>query len=160
MNHYPIFADLNGRAVLLAGAGKVAERKAQSLLQAGASVRVVAEDLNAAFQSWLAEGKIDYLGSLFEEHQLDSVFLAVAATDDDAFNQRVFQAAEAKGKLCNTVDTTELCSFIVPAVIDRSPLKIAVSSGGTAPVLARKWRLLIETLMPLHTGKMAAICFH
>lgn len=157
MNHYPIFADLNGRAVLLAGAGKVAERKAQSLLQAGARIRVVAEDLNAAFQAWLADGRIDYLGPTFHENQLDSVFLAVAATDDDAFNQRVFQAAEAKGKLCNTVDTTELCSFIVPAVIDRSPLKIAVSSGGTAPVLARKWRLLIETLMPLHTGKMAAL---
>lgn len=85
------------------------------------------------------------------------MFFAVAATDDYAFNRRIFQAAEQRAKLCNTVDTADLCSFTVPAVIDRSPLKIAVSSGATAPVLARKWRQIIETLIPLHTGQMAAL---
>lgn len=157
MSHYPIFADLRGRAVLLTGAGKVAERKAESLLQAGASVRVVAERFSPVFQAWLDEGRIVRLGGVFHDFYLDDVFLAVAATDDYALNQRVFQAAEARGKLCNTVDTADLCSFIVPAVIDRSPIKIAVSSGGTSPVLARKWRQIIETLLPLHTGKMAML---
>ena len=157
MNHYPLFADLNGRPVLLAGAGKVAERKAESLLQAGAAVRVVARELNPVFQKWADEGKIEWLGSEFHEDDLDDVFFAVAATDDYAFNRRIFQAAEQRAKLCNTVDTADLCSFTVPAVIDRSPLKIAVSSGATAPVLARKWRQIIETLIPLHTGQMAAL---
>ena len=157
MNHYPLFADLNGRPVLLAGAGKVAERKAESLLQAGAAVRVVARELNPVFQKWADEGKIEWLGSEFHEDDLDDVFFAVAATDDYAFNRRIFQAAEQRAKLCNTVDTADLCSFTVPAVIDRSPLKIAVSSGATAPVLARKWRQIIDTLIPLHTGQMAAL---
>lgn len=157
MNFYPLFADLRGRAVLLAGAGKIAERKAESLLQAGAHIRVVAERLNPAFQTWRDEGKIVWLGGVFHDFYLDDVFLAVAATGDHAFDQGVFQAAEARGKFCNTVDNADLCSYIVPALIDRSPIQIAVSSGGTSPVLARKWRQIIETLLPLHTGKMAAI---
>lgn len=157
MSHYPIFADLHGRAVLLAGAGKVAERKAESLLKAGAVVRVVAQKLNPAFQAWQSEGRIIWLGGVFHDFYLDDVFLAVAATDDHGFNQRIFHAAETRGKFCNTVDTAGLCSYIVPAIIDRSPIQIAISSGGTSPVLARKWRQIIETLLPLHTGKMAAI---
>jgi len=96
MNHYPLFADLNGRPVLLAGAGKVAERKAESLLQAGAAVRVVARELNPVFQKWADEGKIEWLGSEFHEDDLDDVFFAVAATDDYAFNRRIFQAAERR----------------------------------------------------------------
>ena len=157
MSHYPLFADLRDRPVLLAGAGKVAERKAESLLSAGARVRVVAETLNPQFQQWAAEEKIVWLGGLFEEAMLDEVYFVIAATDDDGFNRRIFEAAERRAKLCNTVDTADLCSFIVPAVVDRGPLKIAISSGGTAPVLARKWRQIIETLIPLHTGTMARI---
>lgn len=157
MNHYPIFADLKGRAVLLAGAGQVAERKAESLLQAGAQVRVVADKLNPRFEEWLRQNRITWLGGSFQTAFLDDVFLAVAATDDHALNQAVFEAAEAQGKLCNTVDNQALCSFIVPAVIDRSPIQIAVSSGGTSPVLARQLRQKIETWVPLHTGKMAAV---
>ena len=157
MSHYPLFANLKNRPVLLAGAGKVAERKAESLLSAGARVRVVAETLNPQFQQWADEGKIVWLGGLFEEVMLDEVYFVIAATDDGVFNRRVFEAAERRAKLCNTVDTADLCSFIVPAVVDRGPLKIAISSGGTAPVLARKWRQIIETLIPLHTGTMARI---
>ncbi|WP_165007648.1 siroheme synthase CysG [Neisseria yangbaofengii] len=157
MSHYPIFADLRGRAVLLAGAGKVAGRKAESLLKAGAVVRVVAQKLNPTFQAWQSEGRITWLGGVFHDFYLDDVFLAVTATDDHNLNQRIFKAAEARGKFCNTVDTAGLCSYIVPAIIDRSPIQIAISSGGTSPVLARKWRQIIETLLPLHTGKMAAI---
>lgn len=157
MSHYPIFADLNRRPVLLAGAGHIAERKAESLLQAGAQVRVVAETLNPRFEEWLRQNRIVWLGKTFQTAFLDGVFLAVAATDDHAFNREIYQAAEARGTFCNTVDTLDLCSFIVPAVIDRSPITIAVSSGGTSPVLARHWRQAIETLVPLHTGKMAAI---
>ena len=157
MSHYPIFADLNRRAVLLAGAGQVAERKAESLLHAGAALRVVAAELNPRFQGWLQQGRIEWLGKDFQTAFLNDVFLVVAATDDEALNRRIFQAAEKQGKLCNTVDNQALCSFIVPAVIDRSPIQIAVSSGGASPVLARLWRQKIETLIPAYTGKMAAL---
>ena len=157
MSHYPIFADLNRRAVLLAGAGQVAERKAESLLHAGAALRVVAAELNPRFQGWLQQGRIEWLGPDFQTAFLNDVFLVVAATDDEALNRRIFQAAEKQGKLCNTVDNQALCSFIVPAVIDRSPIQIAVSSGGASPVLARLWRQKIEALIPAHTGKMAAL---
>lgn len=157
MSHYPIFADLNRRAVLLVGAGHIAERKAESLLAAGAQVRVAAEKLSPRFEEWQRQQRIIWLGKTFQTAFLDDVFLAVAATNDHKLNRQVFQAAEARGKFCNTVDNLDLCSFIVPAVIDRSPIKIAVSSGGTSPVLARQLRQAVETLVPLHTGKMAAI---
>lgn len=157
MNHYPLFAALKNRPVLVVGAGTVAERKVESLLQARAEVRVVAPKLNARFQNWLHEERIEYLGTLFSEQYLDDVYFVIAASGDSALNERVFKAAEARRKLCNTVDTADLCSFVVPAVVDRNPIQIAISSGGTSPVLARKWRLAIETLIPRHTGKMAAI---
>ena len=157
MNHYPIYTDLKGRPVLLAGAGHVAERKAESLLQAGARLRVVAQELNPQFQQWRDEGRIEWLGGDFQTAFLNDVFLAVAATDDHELNRHIYQAAEACGKFCNTVDQLDLCSFIVPAVIDRRPIQIAISSGGTSPVLARQLRQQIETLVPQHIGRMAAL---
>lgn len=157
MSHYPIFVDLTQRKVLLVGAGHVAERKALSLLKSGALVCVIAEKLNTTFETWLTQKKIQWLGNVFHDFYLDDVFLVIAATDKQELNQAVYQAAQAKGKLCNTVDTAKLCSFIIPAIIDRAPIQIAVSSGGTAPVLSRKWRQLIEILLPLHIGEMATI---
>ena len=103
--HFPLFADLNNRPVLLVGAGHVAARKAEDLLRAGARLRVVARELSPVFQDWLAAGRITYLGAAFAEDCLDGVFLVVAATSDGELNARVFAAAEAAGKLCNVVDT-------------------------------------------------------
>lgn len=157
MNAYPIFADLRGRAVLLVGGGHVAERKAQMLLNAGARVQVLASELSAQFVAWRESQTIDYLGENFVPELLQKVFLVVAATDDAALNRQVFQAAEAAGKLCNSVDDLDNCSFTVPAIIDRSPLQIAISSSGTAPVLARIWRQKIETLLPQHLGQVAEV---
>ncbi len=157
MKHYPLFADLRQRPVLLVGGGHVAERKAASLRAAGAQLRLVAEHLTDTLQQWRAEGHLVHLGSHFVAGQLDGVFLVVAATDDPVLNRAVFSAAEAAGKLCNSVDDLAHCSFTVPAVIDRSPLQIAVSSGGAAPVLARLWRQKIEALLPPHTGAAAAL---
>ncbi len=157
MKHYPIFADLHQRPVLLVGAGEVAERKAESLLAAGARLRVVALALSPAFEVWRAEGRIEWLAPRFEPGQLDGVFLVVSATGQADVDAEVFSAAEAAAKLCNTVDQQEMCSYIVPAVVDRSPMQIAISSAGTSPVLARYWRQKIEALIPQHTGLMAGI---
>ena len=155
--HFPLFADLNNRPVLLVGAGHVAARKAEDLLRAGAQLRVVARELSPVFQDWLAAGRITYLGAAFAPAQTDGVFLVVAATSDSELNARVFAAAEAAGKLCNVVDTPHCCSYIVPAVIDRAPLQVAISSAGTAPVLARHWRQQIELLLPRHSGTLATL---
>lgn len=85
----------------------------------------------------------------------DTCWLAIAATDDDALNQRVSEAAEARRIFCNVVDAPKAASFIMPSIIDRSPLMVAVSSGGTSPVLARLLREKLESLLPLHLGQVA-----
>ena len=157
MKHYPLFADLHQRPVLLVGGGHVAERKAEMLLQAGARLRVVAPALSPQLAAWQQAQKLEHIGSHFDAAQLAGVFLVVAATDSPTQNHTVFAAAEAAAKLCNCVDDVAHCSFIVPAVVDRSPLQIAISSGGAAPVLARQWRQQIEALLPPHTGALAAL---
>lgn len=157
MNHFALFADLQQRPVLLVGAGHVAERKAQALLRAGAQVCVVAAQLSVMFQDWLKQGVVIHVATQFQPEQLAGKFLVVAATDDEVLNRQVFEAAQAQAKLCNVVDNPALCSYIVPAVIDRAPLQIAISSGGQAPVLARLWREKIEALLPQHMGRVASL---
>ncbi|MCO6520191.1 MAG: bifunctional precorrin-2 dehydrogenase/sirohydrochlorin ferrochelatase, partial [Snodgrassella sp.] len=148
MNHYPIFTHLHQRKVLLVGGGLVAERKASALIQAGAQLQVVAEQATAQFAEWFAAQQAEYISTEFSPDLLNGVFLVVAATSDPALNQRIFQAAEAAATFCNCVDQPACCSFIVPALIDRSPIQVAVSSGGHAPVLARLIRQQIEVLLP------------
>ena len=154
--HFPLFADLRDRPVLLVGAGHVAARKAEDLLRAGAQLRVVARELSPVFQDWLAAGHIAHLGAEFSAAQLDGVFLVVAATNDSELNARVFAAAEAAGKFCNVVDTPHCCSYIVPAVIDRAPLQIAISTrryrAGTRPPLAAANRTAAAA-PPRHAGE-------
>jgi len=157
MQYFPLFADLKGRAVLLVGAGEVATRKADSLLQAGADIRVVARELAPAFLDWQNEGHIQWLAREFQPEHLQDVFLVVSATGDAEVDSQVFKAAQARHLLCNTVDDPQRCSFITPAVIDRSPIQVAISSSGTSPVLIRHWRQRIEALLPQHTGTLANI---
>lgn len=157
MSYFALFADLQQRPVLLVGAGHVAERKAQALLKAGALVHIVAAELSDCFQNWLEQGVVTFVAKQFKPEQLQSMFLVVAATDDEQLNQRVYTAAQEQAKFCNVVDNPALCSYIVPAVIDRAPLQIAISSGGKAPVLARLWRERIEALVPQHLGRVATL---
>lgn len=157
MNTFPLFAHLENEPVLVVGGGTVAERKIQSLLAARAHVLVVAARLNATLSEWQEAGRIQWLSEQFSDGQVTEAVLVIAATDDEALNRQVSAAAKAAKKLVNVVDQLELCSFTVPAVIDRSPVQIAVSSGGASPVLARRIRQEIEKLVPLHTGLMAEI---
>ena len=122
MDYLPLFAALKDRPVLVVGTGEIADRKIAFLQRAGAQDEVVT-------------------GSEFEESQLDHVVLVIAATEDRALNQRVSDAAHARHRLVNVVDDQPLCSFIFPSIVDRSPLIVAISSGGTAPVLARLLRV-------------------
>ncbi|MDP9769352.1 uroporphyrinogen-III C-methyltransferase [Kosakonia cowanii] len=155
MDHLPIFCQLRGRACLLVGGGDVAERKARLLLDAGAQLTVNALTFIPQFTAWAAEGMLTLVEGEFSETLLDECWLAIAATDNDAVNQRVSDAAEARRIFCNVVDAPKEASFIMPSIIDRSPLMVAISSGGTSPVLARLLREKLESLLPQHLGQVA-----
>ncbi|NYT22235.1 hypothetical protein H0A73_01335 [Alcaligenaceae bacterium] len=143
---YPVFADLGGRSVRLVGGGAVAERKARMLLESHARLRVGAPALTATLQAWADEGRLTHDAGEFQDNWLDDVWLVIAATDDDAVNARVKQLADQRRILANVVDDPRHSSFQVPAVVDRSPILIAISSGGSAPVLARRLRERLESL--------------
>jgi uroporphyrin-III C-methyltransferase/precorrin-2 dehydrogenase/sirohydrochlorin ferrochelatase len=155
MNLYPVFADLTGRRVLVIGGGEVAERKIGMLLRAGAVIDVVATRLNAALLARKQRGELSHRALQFTPQQLDDVWLVVAATDDGALNQRVAAAAGGRQKWVNVVDDAALSTFQVPAIIDRSPLLIAVSSGGSAPMLARWVRERLERALGPSLGTLA-----
>jgi uroporphyrin-III C-methyltransferase/precorrin-2 dehydrogenase/sirohydrochlorin ferrochelatase len=158
VRYFPLFADLQGRRVLVVGGGEVAERKVRLLLEAGARIEVVAHEIPAReLAAWSGEGPVSWRAREFQESQLDGATLVVAATSDTSLNERVAQAARARELLCNVVDDAERSSFIVPAIVDRSPLVIAISSGGVAPVLARLARERIELLFDESFGVLARL---
>ncbi|NDJ56052.1 uroporphyrinogen-III C-methyltransferase [Enterobacteriaceae bacterium 4M9] len=155
MDHLPIFCQLRNRTCLLVGGGDVAERKARLLLEAGARLIVNALDFSPQFDAWAQSGTLTLAPGTFDEALLDDCWLVIAATDDDTVNQQVSDAAETRRIFCNVVDAPKQASFIMPSIIDRSPLMVAISSGGTSPVLARLLREKLESLLPLHLGQVA-----
>ncbi|WP_434582733.1 siroheme synthase CysG [Klebsiella sp. R390] len=155
MDHLPIFCQLRGRDCLLVGGGDVAERKARLLLDAGARLTVNALAFSPQFQAWADSQMLTLVTAPFDPALLDACWLAIAATDDEDVNQQVSDAAESRRIFCNVVDAPKQASFIMPSIIDRSPLMVAVSSGGTSPVLARLLREKLESLLPLHLGQLA-----
>ncbi|HEN3661203.1 TPA: uroporphyrinogen-III C-methyltransferase [Yersinia enterocolitica] len=157
MDYLPLFADLKRRPVLVVGGGEVAARKIDLLHRAGAQVRVVAQTLSSELEQLYQDGRIHWLALDFLPEQLDEVFLVIAATNDTALNAAVFAAADKRHLLANVVDDQPRCSFIFPSIVDRSPLVVAISSAGQAPVLARILREKLEALLPSSLGDMAAI---
>ncbi len=157
MDYLPLFADLKRRPVLVVGGGEVAARKIDLLHRAGAQVRVVAQTLSSELEQLHQDGRIRWLALDFLPEQLDEVFLVIAATNDTALNAAVFAAADKRHLLANVVDDQPRCSFIFPSIVDRSPLVVAISSAGQAPVLARILREKLEALLPSSLGDMAAI---
>jgi uroporphyrin-III C-methyltransferase/precorrin-2 dehydrogenase/sirohydrochlorin ferrochelatase len=155
VHHLPIFCQLRGRDCLLVGGGDVAERKARLLMEAGARLTVNALAFSPQFTVWANEGMLTLAAGEFNDALLDTTWLVIAATDDNDVNQRVSEAAEARRIFCNVVDAPKEASFIMPSIIDRSPLMVAVSSGGTSPVLARLLREKLEAVLPQHLGQLA-----
>ncbi len=157
MQYLPIFADLNAKSVLLVGGGHVALRKARTLLQAGAALSVVAKEFAPEFVQWQQQQQVKLIGAEFSPELLAGHWLVIAATDDDDLNALVHQAATAQQIWVNTVDDQSKCEFIFPSIIDRSPILIAISSGGKAPVLVRRLREKLETILPQHLGPLASL---
>lgn len=157
MDFLPVFLSVKSRAVVVIGGGDVAARKVGLLLRAGAKITLQAPDLTHALTDLIRDGTVQYRPGRFEPSVLDGATLVVAATDDEDVNRQVHAAATAKQLPVNVVDHPELCSFIFPAIIDRSPIVIAVSSSGASPVLARLIRARIETLIPASFGRLASL---
>lgn len=157
MDYLPIFCQLQHKACLLVGGGEVAERKARLLLDAGALLTVNACAFSPQFHEWAALGRVTLVEGEFSAALLAEKWLVIAATDRVEVNALVYQCANQQRVFCNVVDDPKRASFIMPSIIDRSPIMVAVSSGGKAPVLARLLREKLEAVLPQHLGKLAQL---
>jgi siroheme synthase-like protein len=151
--YYMTCLDLEGRDVLVVGAGTVALEKIRGLLDVDASVTVVAPDVSQPVEQLARSGRVALIRGRYRTSDLDGRFLVVAATSVTAVNTRVFADAEARGLLCNVVDVPDLCSFILPAVHRQGPIAVAISTGGASPALAQRLRDEVAALVsPRHAA--------
>ena len=138
MGYYPVFLDLDRTRCLVIGGGTIAERKVEALLAAGGEVTLISPELTAALHALEAAGRLTVQHRSYQRGDLEAVALVIAATDDPALQQQIAAAAQQANILCNIVDQPALCSFIVPAVMQKGDLTIAVSTNGASPALAKK----------------------
>jgi len=157
MESFPIFLKLQKRSCLVVGGGAVAARKTQQLLAAGAEISVVAPEIEPLLEKLKKSGEIQHLAQKYDETCLQDITLVIVATDNMQLNSTIAEQAKRRKILVNVVDNPQLGSFIMPSIIDRSPVIVAVSTGGTSPVLARLLRARLETLIPASYGKLAAL---
>ena len=157
MQALPIFFNIKNRHCVVIGGGDVAMRKVTMLLKAGAAISLISPELCHELQNLVDVKKIKYLKADFADDQLQGACLVIAATDDDSVNEAVSIAAKAANIPVNVVDSPDLCTFTMGSIIDRSPIVIAVSSAGNAPVLARYVRTKIEAMLPSNYGRIATI---
>lgn len=155
MDAFPVFLKLQGRPCLIVGGGEVAAHKAELLLRAGAALTVTAPSLHGTLAAWAEEGRLCHVAECFAPGQLRGQSLVIVATEDIALAHQVSERAREAGIPVNVVDRPELSTFIVGALVDRSPVLVAISTGGAAPVLTREIRLAIERLLPPALGRLA-----
>ncbi len=157
MDYLPLFHRLTEKKCLIIGGGSVATRKARLLMEANARVTVISPELDEELSQLAAENKIEHIERSFKLGDSRSYTLVICATNDPEINVQVSNDAQQNNIPVNVVDQPELCSFIFPAIIDRSPITIAVSSAGVAPVLSRMLRAKLETMLPHGLGNLAGL---
>ena len=155
MDYFPFFFDLRNKPCLIVGGGEIARRKAKLIFRAGAQIDVVAPEIESELASISKASKGRLIKSTFTDGLVNGYVLVIGATDSDEVNARVSARCFEENIPVNVVDSPELCSIITPAIIDRNPLIVAVSSGGEAPVLARNVKAQIDKLLPGAYGKLA-----
>ena len=155
MDFLPIFIDLKGHPVLVVGAEDGAHNKVELLLKTGAKVTLLAAKLTPTLEDWASQGLITHSREPFTEGHLEGIKLVIVASEDDDLAAQVSRAAQARNLPVNVVDYPELCSFIVPSIVDRSPLVMAVSSSGNCPRLSRLVRAKLEILFPQSYSRLA-----
>ena len=155
MKSLPIFLDVKDRLVLVAGGGEVAARRAEAALDSGARVRLAAAAGGASLDEVSGHKRVEFLGRGFEARDLDGAALVFAATGDEALDERIAGLARERNIPVNVADRLELCTFVMPAIVDRHPVVIAIGSGGDAPVLSRVLKARLEALIPAGLGRLA-----
>jgi uroporphyrin-III C-methyltransferase/precorrin-2 dehydrogenase/sirohydrochlorin ferrochelatase len=156
LDRLPIFLNLANKSCLVVGGGVVAERKVRLLVRTGALVSVLAPSLTDELQRQTDDGLLGHVPQRYGSQSMQDYWLVIAATDDDALNQRIAADAESAGRLCNVVDNNEASTFILPAIVDRSPVVIAIGTEGNAPVLAQQLKAQIEAWLPERIDELAA----
>ncbi len=151
--YYPIFVDLVGRPCVVVGAGKVAERKARSLMASGALVTVISPRWTPGIESDAAKGRLTLVKRGYKKGDVKGAFIVIAATDSEETNQAIAKEARLGKAMVNVVDSPELCDFIAPSVVERGSLALAISTSGACPGLAKKLRKDLEKII----GKEYAI---
>ena len=157
MKYLPVFLDLIERPCRVVGGGRVAARKVSLLHRAGAKISVVAPDLCDELVELGRSGEILHINREFLDEDMDGMVLVIAATNNEKVNRQVSFVAGRQRIPVNVVDTPDLCSFIVPSIVDRSPVQVAVSTGGASPVLARLLRARLESFIPSAYGRLATL---
>ncbi len=135
--YYPIFLDIEGRNVVIVGGGNVCARKAETMMNYGARVTVISPEFTDEIETWAGEGCLQIRRKRYEESDLDGANIVIASTDDEAVNTQIATDCRRRRIPVNVVDVTRLCEFIVPAIIEKGSIQIAVSTGGKSPALAR-----------------------
>ncbi len=153
MSLFPMFLKLTARRCVVVGAGAIAESKIESLLAAEAQVTVVAPEALPRVREWAEGGDIEWVRREYREGDLESAFLAVAATATPEVNRAVFAEATERGVLMNAVDDPPFCDFYFPSIVKRGELQIAISTAGESPALAQRLRKEINAALPLNVGE-------
>jgi len=144
MSYYPVFLELEGKTALVVGGGRVAQRKVETLMECGAFVHLVSRELTDRLAELIDAGRVRLLGQEFREEHLAGVFLVFIATNDMELNRKVSESARDLGLLVNVADQPAHCNFIVPSIVTRGDLLLAISTSGKSPALARKIREELE----------------
>lgn len=157
MDYFPLFAKLSDQPCLIVGGGQVALRKYRLVRRAGARITVVAPKLCDELDEAAVTGELHAIRERFRPEHVDRQLIVIAATDDESCNAAVARAAAARGRLCNVVDDPSRCSFIMPAIVDRGPVTVAISTGGRSPTLARWLKARLEQFLPARIGDLAIL---
>ena len=145
--YYPIFLDIEGRNAVIIGGGNVCARKAETMMNYGARVTVVSPELTEEIERWAREGRLEIRRKKYDEHDLDDANIVIASTDDESVNTQIAADCRRRRIPVNVVDVTHLCEFIVPAIVDKGSVQIAISTGGKSPALARTLKEDLQRLV-------------
>jgi len=147
--YYPVYLDIEERSVVIIGGGSVCARKADAMMKYGARVTIVSPQVTGEIEQWLSDGRLTVRRKAYEESDLPGAVIVIASTDDPCVNARVARDCRRRKIPVNVVDVTHLCDFIIPAIVERGSIQIAVSTGGKSPALARRLKEDLQKLVGL-----------
>jgi uroporphyrin-III C-methyltransferase/precorrin-2 dehydrogenase/sirohydrochlorin ferrochelatase len=159
MKYFPIFLDANHISAMIIGGGEVASRKIELLLKSTVNITIMSKDVCAGVERLINLHQLTWLKHNYQTGHFSQINIVIAATDDNLINEAVAEESRSLNILTNVVDQPDLCTYITPAIIDRSPMIIALSSSGSAPILVRMLREQIEKTLPQRYGKLADFCY-